>query len=95
MEFFVNTSHKLHSVEISEIIYHSDFTWNQFLSYNNRHFDIFEALKLDFVDFLQFLRDEICLKTIFRAFEIAKMAAFKLQELSELISRKIWLAEKI
>ena len=57
----------LHSVEISEFVYHSNFTWNQYLGLQKfqklpSNFDIFEALELDFDEFCRILGLEISKK---------------------------------
>jgi len=51
-------------------------------------FDTFEALKLDFENFLQLLKAEILPKTKFRAPETVKVAVFEHLKSSKLNSRK-------
>ena len=51
-----------HSVENSWILYHSDFTWNQFgdsRSAKSAILTYLEALKLDYYEILHFLKAEI------------------------------------
>ena len=57
-------------------------------------FAIVEALKFDFDEFWQYLKVEICQKSIFRVSKIAKRDIFILLGQQKLISRKIWVAEK-
>ena len=75
-----------------------NFSTSQFLreinfwdyrSSKNCYFDIFEPLKFDFDNFLQFLSSTNWPKVEFRASESAKMPVFELLESSKLISRKI------
>ena len=55
----------------------------------NCYFGIFEPLKFDFEDFVQFLRPRNWPKAEFRATETAKMPVLERLESSKLISRKI------
>ena len=83
---------KFLSFSVIQILREINF-W-KFRSSKNWHFDIFEALKLDFDDFLQLLKAGILPKNKIQSPWTTKTAVFDLPACSKLISRKIWMVKK-
>ena len=72
-----------HSLEISGICCHSDFTWNQSWRIYSLKICHFNKLRLKFIKYPKL-----------RALQMAKNAFLELPDSPKLISRKIWMLEK-
>ena len=85
-----------HSVEISQFFYHSDFTWNQILGFEECkicHFKTFRASEYWFL-WIFALFESWKSPNSSRAPKMAKTAFLELWHSPKLISRKIWMIEK-
>ena len=89
---------KLRSVENEAFFGHSDVTWNQCL----RSYKFYNAIFCNLGDYIlvfwwisNFIKCKNSKKSKFRTSNCVKMAIFEVPDLPTLVSRKIWVIEKL